>query len=196
MDAKEKRKLENQLLAEGLAPLHDPELIQQLANLVTNWPGDKHDFLRDLINECDADKRSDMYNAIVPKLGFKALALAQYEAQIALKAGEMVSQGRMRVEGVAPKPIEIGGKKLRVVGQADASGAVARVQCYACGKVERFLADTPAGAMIGARKAGWVRDKAYNKETCADCAAQTASEEIVTLSRKENLIITDRRRSN
>src|ERR1035438_1580615 len=108
MDQKEKRQLDNMLLREGLANLGDPELIEQLANLISNWPGDKHDFMRDLLNQCDVDKRYEMYNAIVPKLGFKALSLPQYESQIALKAGAMVSQGRMRVEGDAPKPIQVG----------------------------------------------------------------------------------------
>src|SRR5258708_22094216 len=106
MEPKDKRRLENELVVMGLAGLNDPELIQQLADLVSAWPGDKHDYMRDLLNECDADKRSEMYEALRPKLTFKALSLQQYEAQIALKAGAMVGQGRMRVEGQAPKPIE------------------------------------------------------------------------------------------
>ena len=52
-----KRKLENELLVMGLARLDNPELIQQLADMVSNWKGDRHDFFRDLLNECEAEKR-------------------------------------------------------------------------------------------------------------------------------------------
>src|SRR5574337_665823 len=193
MNAKERRQLENQLLTMGLARLDDPELIQQLADLISHWPGDKHEFLRDLLNECDADKRYEMYHAIAPKLRFKALSLPQYEAQIAERAGALMSKRMMRAEGPAPKPIEIGGHKLRVVPRSQATGAVATLSCHNCGKTERFLDETPAGAMIAGRRAGWVRDKALNKETCPKCAEKIAAEEIVTLSRTENMIVTDRR---
>src|SRR5258708_32998443 len=173
MEPKQKRRLENELVVMGLAGLNDPELIQQLADLVSAWPGDKHDYLRDLLNECDQDKRYEMYEAIAPKLKFKALAFEQYEAQIAAKAGSMVSQGRMRVEGSAPKPIEIGGSKLRAVPRELATSAVATLQCHVCSKVGKFLADTPAGAMIEGRKARWMRDPGVNKEMCAGSAVAT-----------------------
>lgn len=192
MDAKEKRRVENELMVIGLAPLDDPELIEQMAQLVSQWPGDKHDFLRDLLNECDADKRYEMYEALRPKLKFKALSFSQYEAQIAIKAGNMVSQGRMRVEGSAPKPIEIGGHKFAIVPRNQASGAVATVRCHCCPKTDQFMADTPAGAMIAARKAGWVRDKALNKETCPECSEALAAT-VVRLSNKETLAVYDRR---
>lgn len=196
MNQKEKRQLENELLTMGLADLTDPELIQQLADLVSAFPGDKHDFMRDLLNECDPDRRYEMYHAIAPKLRFPALPLPQYETQIALKAGSMISQGRMRVEGAPARPIEVGGHKLAVVPQSLASGAVAIVRCYSCSEVEKFLADTPAGAMIEARKAGWVRDKGLNKETCPSCAEKNAALEVVALSRSEKLFVTDRRNVN
>jgi hypothetical protein len=196
MEAKEKRKLENELLTMGLKGLTDPDLIQQLADLVSQWPGDKHDFLRDLLNECDSGKRYEMYHAIAPRLKFKPLSLPQYESQIALKAGEMVSHGYMRVEGDRPKPIEIGGHKLAVVPQSQATGAVATVRCFNCEASDKFLAETPAGAMIAARKAGWVRDKALNKETCPQCAEKIAAQEVIALSHSEKLIITDHRRVN
>src|SRR5579872_377875 len=115
MEAKAKRRLETELVKMGLRPVDDPELIQQLADLVSGWPGDKHEFMRDLVNECEPKDRYDMYHAIVPRLKFKALTLEQYESQIALKAGAMVSQGRMKVEGRPRDAIEIGGHKFAVV---------------------------------------------------------------------------------
>jgi hypothetical protein len=192
VDPKEKRRVENELMVMGLAGLEDPELIDQMARLVSEWPGDKHDFLRDLLNECDQDKRYEMYEALRPKLKFKALAFSQYEAQIALKAGAAVSRGHMRVEGPAPKSIEIGGQKLAIVPRQHSEGAVATVRCHRCPKTDQFLAATPTGAMIAARTAGWVRDKALNKETCPECAEALAAT-VVRLSSTENLAIFDRR---
>lgn len=174
MNPKDKRKLENELMVMGLAGLNDPDLIQQLADLVSAWPGDKHEYLRDLLNECDPESRYEMYHAIAPKLGFKALSFPQYEAQIALRAGQMVSQGRMRVEGQRPKPIEIGGHKLAVVSEQEATHAIATVRCHRCQKGDRFLAETPIGAMTEARKAGWTRPPSVNKETCPECSVDMA----------------------
>lgn len=196
MEPKDKRKLENELVVMGLAGLSNPDLIQQLADLVSAWPGDKHDYLMGLINECEPAQRSEMYEAIVPKLKFKALSLGQYEAQIALKAGQMVSQGRMRIEGERPRPIEIGGHLLAVVPKKHATGAVATLRCHRCNKSEQFLGDTPAGAMILARKAGWVREPGINKEVCAECGAGVAQAEIVALSRHEQLVVNEKRRVN
>lgn len=193
MDAKAKRKLENELIVMGLSGLTDPELIQELANLVSAWPGDKHEYMRDLLNECEPEKRYEMYHAIAPRLrGFKALSLPQYEAQIALKAGAMVSQGRMRVEGERPKPIEIGGTRLAVVSEAEASHAVATVRCHRCQKADRFLGDTPVDAMTNARKAGWTREAGVNKEICPECTVALAAT-VVCLSKKETLAVYDRR---
>ena len=169
MNAKEKRKLENTLLAEGLAGLNDPELIQQLANLVSNWRGDRHEFLRDMINECEPDKRYEMYHAIAPKLSFKALSLEQYEAQIMERAGAMVSQRRIKVEGSRPHAIEIGGHKIPIVSQREADSAIVTLRCHKCSKTDNFIAQTPIGAMIEGRKAGWVRDMGLNKEICPEC---------------------------
>jgi hypothetical protein len=196
MDQKEKRQLENQLLAEGLAKLNSPELIEQMANLVNNWPGDRHEFLMGLINECDDRDRSEMYNSIRPHLKFKPLPLDTYVAHIAERAGAMVSQNHMRVEGSRPAPIRIGRDTFVAVPKAQATGAVATVKCHRCPKVEKFVDETPAGAMLQARKAGWIREPGINKECCAECAAQLAHSEEVMLSRTEVLIVTDKRRAN
>jgi hypothetical protein len=168
-----KRELENFLIREGLAGLTSPELIDQLANLVSIWPGNRHEYLQDLINQCDADKRREMYEAIAPKLRFKPFPLSTYEARIRSKASEMVSQGRMRVEGQSPSPIDIGGDKFEHVAEEDATHAVLTLKCM-CGRIAKFLALTPVQAMIKAREAGWVRDKGTNKEVCKKCViAQT-----------------------
>jgi hypothetical protein len=210
MDQREKRNLQTNLMQMGLAGLRadgepSTELVQQIADIVNHWQGsenrqgewiDKHKFLRDLLNECDIDQRSEMYVAIAPKLTFKPLSLADYESMIALKAGALVSQRRARVTGSAPKAIEVGGNKYAVVPKSRATGAVATLRCWHCGKSEQFLAETPVGAMIAGRKAGWTRDKALNKETCAECTVQLASEEIVALSRNEKLVVNDQRRVN
>lgn len=196
MNQQEKRQLDNQLLAMGLPKLSDPDLIQRLADLVSDWRGDRHDFLRDLLNECDAADRYQMYNAIVPKLKFKALPLEQYELQIAEIAGRMVSQRRMRVEGDSRKPIQIGRDTFMEVPKALADKAVATLRCYKCPKVERFVDDTAVGAMTQARQAGWKREPGVNKEVCPDCQAKDAAQEVVALSRQEVMAVTDKRRVN
>jgi hypothetical protein len=194
VDQKEKRKVETMLVKEGLSCLGSPDLIQELANLVSNWPGDKHEYLRDLLNECEPEQRYEAYHALKPRLGFKAKPLDSYLAMIALRAGELVSQGRMKVVGDAPKPIEIniGGHKVKVPARPRMLYAIARVKCYLCSAEGRFEAPTPVAAMIEARKAGWVRDKVDNKETCPKCAEARAAE-VVELSGREKLYITDRR---
>jgi hypothetical protein len=196
MDQKEKRQLENQLLAEGLAKLDSPELIEQMANLVNNWPGDRHEFLMGLINECDDKDRSEMYNFIRPHLKFKPLPLDTYVAHIAERAGAMVSQNRMRVEGSRPRPIQIGRDTFVPVPKEIATGAVATVKCHRCNKGEKFHAATPVGAMLKARQAGWIREPGINKECCAECTALLAHSEQVMLSRTEVMIVTDKRRVN
>lgn len=192
MNAKDKRELETMLVAEGLPGLTDPDLIQAMADLVSNWPGDKHDYMRDLLNECDADKRYEMYQAIAPKLKFKALSFSQYEAQIAMRAGAMVSQGRARVEGTAPRTIEIGGHKLAMVERSEATACVATVKCHRCPKNEHFYAATPVAAMTLARKAGWTREAGVNKEVCPECSEALAAT-IVRLSDNATLAVYDRR---
>ncbi len=192
MDAKARRKLENELVVMGLKPVNDPELLQQLADLVSSWPGDKHEYMRDLINECEPAERYEMYHALAPRLKFKALSLEQYEAQIALKAGAMISQGRMKVEGRPREAIEIGGHRIPVVSKSQATGAVATVCCHRCGKKDQFIDDTPVAAMTAARRAGWIREPGVNKECCPECAAGQAAE-VIQLAKGKTLAVYDRR---
>lgn len=193
MNQKDKRKLENELMACGLTKLEDPAFLDVFAAMIDQFPGDKHWFLQGLINECDPPQRYEMYHGLVPRIrSFKPMPLDTYICRIAEEAGRMVSQGRMQVEGPKPRAIEIGGHKLAIVPQKESSGAVATVRCHRCPKVDRFLAETPAGAMIEARKAGWVREKGVNKETCPACSEALAAT-VVRLSNKETLAVYDRR---
>lgn len=196
MDQHEKRQLDNFLLSQGLPRLKDPELIQRLADLVSDFPGDKHEFLRDLINEVDAKDRREMYDSIAPRLRFKAHPLEQYELRIAEKAGNMVSKRWMRVEGERPKPIQVGNSTVIPVPKALSDAAVATVRCHRCEKLERFMDETAAGAMIQARKAGWQREPGVNKEICAECAAKLAGVEAVMLPGGTTLDVRDKRRVN
>jgi hypothetical protein len=168
----ERRQLENKLVAMGFNGVDDPALLEQMADMISHWPGDKHDFLMTALNECDTAKdRKDMYEAIRPKLKFKPLSLQTYEDRIALKAGALISQRTMRVEGDAPKPIEVGERHFIETAPKMATHAIATLKCHKCSKVEKFVADTPVGAMIEGRRAGWVRDPGPNKEMCPTCCA-------------------------
>jgi rubredoxin len=79
----------------------------------------------------------------------------------------LVSKGAARVEGRAPHPIEIGRRKYRRASAREATHAIATLLCPECGKEKRFLADTPVGALIAAREAGWARMP--DKWTCPIC---------------------------
>lgn len=195
MEQKQQRQLETELLRMGLAGLHangNPtlELVGQLAAIVNNWQTspnrhgewiDRHKFLRDLLAECDKQYRNEMYEAIVPHLKFKAHPLSQYETMMTERIAGLVSKGAARTEGRAPAPIEVGGKKYTGATRDLATHALATLHCQRCFKKKRFLADTPAGAMIAARKAGWQRifDKdTLAKETCPVCVKKIAAERV------------------
>ena len=181
MRAAEKRQMETELLSMGLAGLAadgkpSAELVQQIASLVNGWQGsvnrhgewiDRHMFLRDLLAECDAAARVEMCRAIVPHLNFPAKTLSDYEAMIASRINVLTSKGVARAEGREPHPIEVGGKKFIEVPAHLATDAIVTVRCLRCWKKKRFLSDTPAGAMIAARKAGWAR--IGGRETCPNC---------------------------
>jgi hypothetical protein len=190
LEQKEKRQLETELVKMGLAGLQDngaasPALIQEIAAIVNNWQPapnrhgewiDRHKFLRDLLAECDQSDRGEMYAAIVPHLAFKALPLASYETMLTERMGRLVSKGAARVEGRAPHPIEVSGKKYAKAPAALATHAIATLHCQRCWKKKRFVADTPVGAMIAARKAGWKR---IEKETCPNCVKKLTGEKML-----------------
>jgi hypothetical protein len=73
MDQKERRQLDNRLMKMGLAKLNDPQLFPQLGFLVQ---GHKH--FGELLRACEPEKRTDMYEALRPHLGFKPMALDRY----------------------------------------------------------------------------------------------------------------------
>jgi hypothetical protein len=206
MKADEKRKLETELVKMGLAGLDasgapSGDLVDQIAAIVSAWKGaynkygewiDRHKYLRDLFSECDACDRQAMYDALVPRLSFKAKSLNHYETMMAERVGNMVSKRAMQVTGDAPKPIEVGGNRYAAAPVARATGVIATVVCHRCRKVEKFVEPTAVSAMTAARRAGWTREKGINKETCPDCSVAVA-ETIVRLSRTETLAVYDRR---
>lgn len=184
MDATEKRQLETELLKMGLPGLQangDPslELIGQLANIVNEWKGapnrhgewiDRHKFLRDLLAECDKKDRTAMYEAIRPHLKFVVRPLAQYESMMTERMSGLISKRAAMVEGRSPHPIEVGKKKYAEVPAVMATQAIATLKCYKCKRAAKFVGDTPAGAMIAGRKAGWVRDMSVVREVCPKCS--------------------------
>lgn len=194
MDAKEKHQLETELVKMGLSGLSQsgdpsPELVRELAAIVNQWQSapnrhgewiDRHKFLRDLLAECDEAERGAMYSAIIPHLNFLPLPLSSYETMMTERMARLVSKGAARVEGQAPKPIEIGGKKYVEAAAWAATHAVATLHCQRCWKKKRFIADTPAGAMIAARKAGWARFP--DKETCPNCIKKLVAEGKATVN--------------
>jgi hypothetical protein len=187
LDATEKRQLDTELLRMGLAGLSasgdpSPALIQQIAAIVNNWQGspnrhgewiDRHKFLRDLLAECDQADRGEMYSAITPHLNFTPYPLAQYETMMTERMSRLISKGAARAEGRAPRPIELGGRKYRRASAREATHAIATLRCQRCWKKKRFIADTPVGALIVARNAGWARMP--EKWTCPNCIKKMAA---------------------
>lgn len=188
MNDNERRQLETEVMKAGLAGLVGlkdgvADFIQVIARIVNNWQTspnrqgewiDQHKFLRDLFAECDEADRAAMYSAIVPRLTFKALPLSTYESMITERVDRLVSKGAARVEGQEPKPIEVGGKKYAKASADQATNAIATLHCQRCWKKKRFLGDTPVGALIAARNAGWARMP--DKWTCPICAKKLLTE--------------------
>lgn len=73
MNQDERRQLDNELMRMGLAKLNDPALIPTLGFLVQ---GHKH--FQEMLMACDPDKRTEMYEALRPHLGFKPRPLDHY----------------------------------------------------------------------------------------------------------------------
>lgn len=157
MNSDERRKVENQLLMLGLRQLTDPQLIEQLGQLVTG-----HEFLLGLINECDQDQRSAMFEAIRPHLRFEPWPLDRYIAKLKQHASNIDS---------AVNPIEVGDRTFQPVPAAEATGCVLTLKCHKCTGAEDFYGETPVTAMLLARESGWVFDIAIQKHICPRCPA-------------------------
>lgn len=156
MTQDEKRELETQVILRGLDGLNDPQLIPLFAKAMRD-----HSWLQGALEECDDDKRRNMYDALKPYLPFKPWAFDTYMNRIVDKANRAATWNQ---------PVEVGEAKYRrVASSALASGAIATLICYKCTGTETFLGDTPVDAIIKARKAGWFRDVIRQKEVCSKC---------------------------
>lgn len=158
MNVDERRKLENQLMVMGLNRLEDPELVPQMAAIINQWGG--HDFFEAMLGECDASKRTEMYEALRPHLKFKPLPLEQYITHIKEHAANVAS---------ASEPIQVGTQKFMEVLPEDADACIATLTCYKCTRTEDFVGASPVDAAVKARSAGWVRDLVKQKEICPKC---------------------------
>ena len=171
MQPDERRKLENQLIVMGLNKLSDPELVPQMAKLILN-----DEFFLGMINECDQEKRYEMYHAIRPHLCFEPKPLEWYESRLKERADAIASWH---------DPVEVGGTKYHKATAADATGVVIDLKCQNCPKKARYYGKTHVDAVIQARQDGWVRDLIVNKEVCPKCPAQrTEKRKCPTCTRK------------
>lgn len=178
MNDDDRRKMENQLIVMGLKNLTDPELVQQMARLITDGG-----FLAGLLNECPQEKRSEMYYALKPYLPFKPLSLDHYMDFFRRRADAIDSAYspvviRDDAFAAAPvfdeNPVIIGGNKFQEVAAGDAEACVLKLTCYKCTKSEEFMGLTPVEAVTVARNMGWVRDLTMQKEICPKCPAVRA----------------------
>ncbi len=158
MNPEDKRRLENELTVMGLPALDDPALVQVLADTVNGYPimTERVDFFCDLLNQCDAWKRTEMYEAMRPRLTFPVPSLAECETRIVAKAERLVGR---RLSQPAAKA-------------ADPDAKFLHLECFGCKKAEPFVELTIAGCMMEARKAGWGRGPVPGHEYCGECRLQ------------------------
>lgn len=154
MNQDERRQLENQLIVMGLKRLNDPMLVPQMAKLILD-----HEFFLGMLNECDQDKRYEMYHALKPHLRFEPLPLESYLIQL-----------RERADAIASRhaPIVVGEQHFQQVAAQDATGVLVDLKC-SCGRTASYYGQSPFDAVILARQEGWVHDKALGKEVCPKC---------------------------
>lgn len=174
MNQNEKRAVENRLIAMGGKGelLQDGDLCAMFARLVEDFPGDKHWFYRGMLNECEPDKRRDMYYSLKAKFSqFVPKPLESYLAELSEQASAMVSHRIMRVEGPEPDAVHLGDSYYKSVPEHKGTHTAIRLTCSKCTKQLVFVGDTLAGAVIAARKKGWIRDPRNDKEICPKCPA-------------------------
>lgn len=152
MDETVRRRFETQLIASGFSGLNDPELVPELAKLITN-----HDILRALLNECSRMERYAMLEAVRPHLPFKALTVEDYEAKTAEKFNAYESERQKIIAG---------DQEFERVAKELASHVVITLKCSICPKEANFAGESMVGAVILGRQDGWVRDRMTNKEVC------------------------------
>lgn len=174
MNQDDKRELENKLIAMGGkgVMLENGEMCDMFARIIEDFPGDKHWFYRGMLNECDADKRREMYYSLKFRFtNFKPLPLETYLAQIAEQAGAMVSHRIMRVEGPEPGAVNVGGEYYIDAKENTPTHTAIKLTCAKCTKQAVFIAETFVSAIIKARKKGWVKDQMNDKDVCPKCPA-------------------------
>ena len=157
MKADERRRMENQLMVMGLNRLTDPELVPQMAKLITS-----HEFFLGMLNECDQAKRTEMYEALRPHLSFKPWPLERYIMKLKEHADAVESHGR---------PIQVGDQTFVETPMERATACLVDLTCCKCTRTATFPGNTAVEAILAAREAGWVRDVALQKEICPRCPA-------------------------
>jgi hypothetical protein len=179
-----KRRLETNLMRTGLAAIKEQgalsgEFVQVVADIVNSWQGSydrlgewigQHEFVRDLLNECNVSDRGEMYNCVIPKLKFKPKSLIEYETMIAQKVDRFASRRKVRITGEREKPIQVGDQKITLAKPGEGNLGWCMLQCHQCVRIEKYLGATPVDAMYKARNAGWRRNVTLEHELCPDCA--------------------------
>lgn len=169
----EKQKAVNRLLGEaGLGQLSDPGLIPQLASFVRD-----HAHFRSLLVACEPEHRYDMYQALAPRLAFKARTLDEYIAEArndaaARQLPTVDEDGKFRpysVPEIGERPV------IEAVVQEAVEAALLpkhlRLMCSKCTREATFHGVYKSDTVEAARKAGWLLTYVSGepKEICPDC---------------------------
>lgn len=172
MTEQQRRELETSLIRSGFKGLNDPELLPEMAKLITN-----HEVLRALLNECSRMERNAMLQAVKPYLPFEAYDVEWYENRTAEKF-EQYEETRRRMI--------VGDQNFEEVCKELASHVVVTLTCSRCTRAINYAGESPLGAVILARQDGWVREKATNKEVCMKhkCADRSKKQACAGCGRK------------
>ncbi|MES2136119.1 MAG: hypothetical protein V4502_03540 [Pseudomonadota bacterium] len=157
------------LRSKGLASLSEgPALVAQLAMFVRD---DKH--FRALINACEPEERSNMYNALAPNVRFKARPLADYLIELAQDAerqqlptlGPKGELQEFKTPVINTEPPAVEPKTDAAIATAAIAEAVAKerlhVVCLLCTREDVFRGVTKEEAVEQLRAAGWRAGSKY-----------------------------------
>ena len=168
--------IDRMLRSHGLPPLSDGGgVLTVLGSLVQD-----HEHLRSLLARCEPEHRVEMYNALVPTLGFDAKPLDVYMSESgrraeARKAPTLAADGSLKdfKSGYLSSDDAIAQNAVNRAVEAGQVQHVLTLMCRKCTKIQEFRGYRKVDAIIAAREAGWTYDEVAGegREICPECPA-------------------------
>ena len=168
--ASERKKINSFLGRAGLAQLDEPAaLVGQLATVIQD-----HDHVRRLLERCEPEQRYGMYEALAPRLRFKAKTLGDYLIENAQEA-EARQWPTVAPDGtlLPYKPVEV--ESLEYVAEQAIKADMAKERlwlvCKKCTKEAVFFGERRVDCIKEARSVGWTYQEidGTGREICPNC---------------------------